>query len=114
MRKFLLTGILCFAASSAMAFTNIYRSTHTATADPVKPLCTSGGATRRGVLHTACVNTGTAGTLTLYNSFSTAVQTIAAINTANALCQTYDISTSSGLSYATTATADVTISYECY
>lgn len=115
MKKLLITSILIFGAAISHAVTPaVFRSSNTVTIDTARGLCTQGGATRHAVLHTACVNTGTAGTLTLYNTFGTAASPIAAIDTAAKGCQTYDVITSSGLSYANSAAANITISYECF
>ena len=97
----------------AMAAPAVWRSSNTATADSTKQLCTQ-GTPRRGLFHGACVNTGAAGTLTVYNSSSTAANPVAAINTAAAICLYYDVALSSGLVYTNSATANVTLLYDCY
>jgi hypothetical protein len=110
-----LLAIFAAIALPAMVMANpvVWRSSNTATADTAKALCTQGNP-RRGVVHGACVNTGVAGTLTIYNSSSTAANPIAAINTANAICTYYDVLMSSGIVYTNSATANVTIMYDCF
>lgn len=113
MKKLLALVAAILLPGIVMANPVVWRSSNTATADSTKALCTQGNP-RRGVLHGVCVNTGTAGTLTIYNSSSTAANPIAAINTTNALCNYYDVVTSSGLVYTNSATANVTIMYDCF
>lgn len=112
MKRILLAGVLIFSTVSAYAVGSVWTSSNTATADTGKGLCVAGSP--RALLHTACVNTGSAGTLTLYNAKASAANPVAAINTAAALCLTYDVALSSGLSYTNSATANVTMTYSCY
>ena len=109
----------------AMALdTDVWLSSNTATADTTKNLCpgqtyvvqgstyTSGN---HAVFHGACINTPVAGTLTIYNSSATATAPIAAISTSTGMpCSLYDVQVSSGLTYTNSATANVTILYQCY
>lgn len=111
-----------------MAVPQVWISSHTATADTTKILCqsntfvvagstfTNGG---KGILHSVCVNDASAGsgTVTIYNSSSTAVNPVAIIRSTSAVssgCNMYDVYMSSGLVYTNSATNDVTITYECY
>lgn len=103
---------------------NIWLSSNTATADTTQNLCPGktyvvGTSTvtegNHGVFHGVCINTGSAGTFTVYNSSATATSPIAAINTATAQpCSLYDVGVSSGLTYTNSATANLTILYQCY
>lgn len=102
----------------ALAFqTSLWLSSNTSTADTTQNLCknyNSGGSVR-GVFHGVCLNTATAGTLTIYNSSGTANNPIAAMDTNRAVpCNYYDVEVSSGLTYTNSATANVTILYQCY
>lgn len=124
MKKLIIFGISVLAVTVAFAFEPMWKSSNTATADTTQSLClsqtylvgtstvSSGG---HGIFHGACVNTGAAGTLTIYNSSNTAINPIAAINTAAVVpCALYDVGVSSGLTYTNSATANVTILYQCY
>lgn len=113
MKKLLAIFAAITLPAVAMAVSAVWTSSNTATADSTKALCTQ-GTQSRAVLHGACVNTGVAGTLTLYNARSTAANPVAAINTANAGCFYYDVVTSSGLVYTNSATGNVTILYNCF
>lgn len=125
---FLAGGLLfLFSCPSQAVDADVWLSSHTATADTTKNLCvatnylvgtstlTTGG---RGVFHGACVNSGVAASsLTVYNSSGTATAAvpIAVIQTSTAMpCSLYDVGVSSGLTYTTSGTADVTILYQCY
>ena len=121
--SFLMFSSQCFALD-----TDVWLSSNTATADTTKNLCpgipysvasssyttntyTSGN---HGIVHGVCINTGAAGTLTVYNSSATATSPIAAMNTAAAApCSFFDVAVSSGLTYTNSATANVTILYQC-
>lgn len=114
MKKLLAVLMVMFSVAWVHASPTIYKSSNTATVDTAQALCPNGKASRHGMVHSVCVNTGAAGTLTLWNAFGTGANPIAAVNTANAICLTYDVTTSSGLSYTNSATANVTIAYDCY
>ena len=112
-----LLGFLSFCgACITYALPSVYLSSNTATADTTQALCTqtSPGSQPHGIVHTVCINTGTAGTLTLYNANGSGVNRAAAISTANVGCQIFDVALSSGITYTNSATANVTISYQCY
>ena len=93
-------------------------SSNTATAETAQALCRQSGTTRRGVLHGVCVNRMLAGgSITVYNSSSTAVNPVAVILSTQAAttgCSYYDIYMSTGITYTTSAANDVTFMYECY
>lgn len=126
MKKALFLAIISIlaATSFSFAFEDTWLSSNTATADTTKILCQSTSYTvgvstiivgGHGIFHGACVNTGAAGTLTVYNSSSTAVNPIFAMNTAAVVpCSLYDVNMSSGLVYTNSATANVTMLYSCY
>jgi hypothetical protein len=116
MKRFILAVILSFVAGVSWAVSDVWQSTNTATADTAKSLCSNSGSIfsrAHAVVHNVCVNTGAAGTFTIYNSSAVAVNPVAAINTAAAICMEYDVSLSSGLSYTNSATANVTMTYIC-
>src|SRR5665213_2267309 len=106
--KKLVAILLSLFAGASLAFAvnqSVWLSSNTATADTTKNLCpgisytvasssytsqsyTSGN---HAIFHGACINTGSAGTLTIYNSSATATSPIAAINTTTAQpCSLYD------------------------
>lgn len=116
MKKLFLAALFLGLSSVLYATPNVWVSSHTATADTTKVLCPNypNATDGRGIIHGLCVNTGTAGTYTLYNSSAAAVNTIAAISTASTGCLYYDIAVSSGITYTNSATADVTLLYGCY
>lgn len=126
MKKLLFIALSIFGiASLGLAVGNsVWISSNTATADTTKNLCPGQtyviqGSTvtegNHGVFHGACINAGATGTLTIYNSSATANIPIAAITTSTAMpCSLYDVQTSSGLTYTNSATANVTILYQCY
>lgn len=109
-------SILGLASWSLAVSGSVWLSSNTATVDTNKALCQTVFASSwpRGVVHNVCVNTGTAGTYTVYNSSGSGVNKMAAIDTAAKGCQIYDVVMSSGITYTNSATADVTISYSCY
>lgn len=119
MKRFLLAVSIMALSCPVFAISNVFLSSNTATADTTKSLCASTvpgmfASTNHAVVHNACVNTGTAGTLTLYNSNGTAIQPFAAIDTAAKGCQNFDVILSSGITYTNSATANITITYQCY
>lgn len=114
MKRLFLILALIIPASFSHADYRIYRSSNTATADTAQAVCRQVKASRHGLLRGACVNTGVAGTFTIYNASSTAVNPVAAINTTNAGCFFYDVAMSSGIVYTNSATANVTLLYDCY
>jgi hypothetical protein len=117
-------AFMCYAFS--FAFEPVWLGSHTATADTTQVLCLShtflvGTSTitenGRGILHAVCINQGNQGTVTVYNSSSTAVNPVAVLlstTAATAGCFTYDIGMSSGIVYSDTAANDVTFTYSCY
>lgn len=112
----LLALISLFQASCFAIRADVWISSNTATADTTKALCnnTFPSSWPHAILHGICVNTGSAGTFTLYNSSASAIQPIAAIDTTAKGCQNYDVQLSSGLTYTNSATANVTVLYQCY
>lgn len=117
MKKFIVGALIGFftlflGGHSYAIDLSVWISSNTATADTTKSLCTT--YTARGILRGACVNTGVAGTLTLYNSNATATNPVAAIDTSTKGCQFYDVAAMSGVTYTNSATANVTILYQCY
>ena len=122
-RLFLAMGFILGLGLGAMATPSVWKSSNTATADTTQVLSTPtnylvGTSTIRegghGVYHGICINTGTAGTFTIYNSSASAANPIAATSTASVGCLTYDVGISSGLTYTNSATANVTVLYMCY
>lgn len=112
-----LLGFFIFSVSTvSWCITNIFISTNTATHDILQVLCSqyAPGLNVNGIVHTICVNTGVSGTFTLYNSSASVVNPVAAINTSTVGCQIYDVVLSSGITYTNSATANVTVSYQCY
>lgn len=118
-RKLIFVLAALFGASLAYA-DGVWQSSHTATADTALALCTqTGGRARRGVLHGVCVNKADAGTITIYDSSSTANAALieAVIQSTSAVqggCKLFDIYLSSGLVYTNSAATDMTILYQCY
>lgn len=125
--KKLIIALASFFMLSTVSFalqTDVWISSNTATADTTKNICAGipyvvNGSTftsgSRGVFHGVCINNPTAGTLTVYNSSATATSPIAAINTSSAaVCSFFDVATSSGLTYTNSATANITLLYQCY
>lgn len=118
MKRFLAVASLLMLSGSLYAIGSVWSSSHTATADSAKSLCGVNNK-RRAQLHTVCVNDGPSGTISLFDSVATTLSTstIAVIRSTSAVnmgCLTYDINTSSGLTYTTSAANDVTFSYSCY
>ena len=118
MKKILvLLGILMLETGLAFAGPP-WISSYTATADTTQPLCTQVGKTRRGIFHGVCVsNPISGGTITIYNSSSTAVNTVAVILSTQAAhggCNYYDIFMSTGITYTTSQANATTFMYECY
>lgn len=118
MRKLFL-AILIAGISGSYVFADIgsiWISSNTATADTTQNLCKpkQGNTTARGLFHGARINTGGAGTLTVYASSASATSPIAAINTAAVASLDYDVIVSSGLTYSQTGTANITLLYQCY
>jgi hypothetical protein len=115
MKKIVLTVLaLCLCATIAMAVSDVWKSSWTATADANKVLCY-----QRGLFHGVCVNRGElASTLKVYQSSTTSgvfLSTVAFIATSTATypCSSYDVIISS-MGYIKTGTADVTILYNCF
>lgn len=94
----------------------VWSSSNTATADTTQALCTKTflSSWPHGIVHGLCVNTGAAGTYTIFNSSAAAIQPLAAIDTTAKGCQYYDVQMSSGVTYTNSATANVTLLYSCY
>lgn len=131
MKKVLLAGLLaftCWEVSYAVVMDS-WVSSNTATADTIKNLCPGtstllvNGSTQtwgnRGVFHGVCINTGAVGSLSVWNSSApvaaNAPSPIAVMNTATAQpCSIYDVGFSSGLTYTNSATANITLLYQCY
>lgn len=115
MKKILIALSLIMAPMSAYAVTAVWVSSNTATADTTKNLCfPRSGIGARALFHGARINTGAAGTLTIYASSGTAASPIAAINTAALASLDYDVAVSTGLTYSQTGTANITLLYQCY
>lgn len=118
MKRFFAVASLLLVSGSLYAVGAVWSSSHTATADSGKSLCGVNNK-RRALLHAVCVNDGPSGTITLFDSVATTLSTstIAVIRSTSAVsagCSTFDIATSSGLTYTTSAANDVTFSYSCY
>lgn len=117
MKRLLLALALCFGFTFAFASgTDVWIASNTATVDTTKVVCPQRSNTKQGhgVISRVCVNTGTAGTYTIYNASAAAVNPIAAIDTAAKGCQAYDVAFSSGLTYTNSAAANVTLMYSCF
>src|SRR5580765_6446613 len=100
MKRLLLAAIILLSGTFAFASgSEIWISSNTATADTTKVVCPKFPASRtgHGVFNAVCVNTGAAGTFTVYNSSASAINPFAAIDTTAKGCQRYDVSFSSGL-----------------
>lgn len=112
---FVLALVLGLGVRSNAAGIDFWISSNTATADTAQKLCPKGNTAKQGhgVISSVCVNTGTAGTFTIYNASAAAVNPIAAIDTASKGCMDYDVFITSGLSYTNSATANVTVTYSC-
>lgn len=113
MKKILVVSALLLAGN--LWAIDVFVASNTVTADTAQRLCPKNYTTRQGhgVLDSVCVNTGAAGTFTVYNASGAAVNPIAAIDTAAKGCMNYDVGFSSGLTYSNSATANVTVSYTC-
>lgn len=122
MKKMLviLASFLMFSMPAFAISGNVYYSSHTATADTTKALCTSSipgifGSTNKAIINSVCVNTGaTTSSVTLYNSSGTAVNTLAVVDATSKGCLSYNVILSSGITYTTAGTADITMMYQCY
>lgn len=114
MKRFLISLLVLLSVSTVYAV-DVWRSSTTATADTTKSLCnTARPLSGRGMVHNVCVNTGAAGTFTVYNSSAAAVNPLAAIDTTAKGCTEYDVMLTSGVTYSNSATANVTLTYACY
>lgn len=116
MKRFSLFLLMLVCPMSVHAVGSVWSSSHTATADSLKSLCGSNNK-RRGVLHSVCVNDGPGGTVTLFDSVLSNTTTFAVIRTTSAVtagCLLFDVVTSSGITYTTSAPNDITFSYSCY
>lgn len=115
MKKLIVLAGLLLMPGMLMAMEAVWNSTNTATADTTKALClkSSLGSRRRGVVHAVSVNTGVAGTFTVYNSSGAAANPIAAIDTATKSYHVFDVVLSTGITYTNSATANVTLLYSC-
>jgi len=123
----LIVGFFSFMAwAFSYAVQPVWLSSHTATADTTQILCpsrtfvlgtstiTEGG---HAILHGVCVNDANSGTISIYNSSSTAVNAVAVIRSTTAAtsgCQFFDVQMSSGLVYTTSQPNDVTFLYGCF
>lgn len=105
----LLLGKLSLPAHAL--FNQTWISSNTATADTTQNLCKK---STRAAFHGVRINNGATGTLTIYNSSGTATNPIAVVQTSSTWAGDYDVITSSGLTYSNSATANVTILYQCY
>lgn len=118
MKRIILTISLFALPGLLFAVPAVWRSSHTTTADTTQKLCNQTGSVRRGILHGVCVNTAVSGgSITVYNSSSTAVNAVAVLASTATLvsgCQFYDISMSSGIVYTTSQPNDTTFLYDCY
>lgn len=116
-------GLSC----ALFAFPPVWTSSHTTTADTTQILCKGstylvGTSTvtvgERAIFHGVCANDVPAfGTVTVYNSSSTATNAFAVLRSstiANGPCAYFDVQLSSGLVYTTSAANDVTFLYQCY
>lgn len=112
MKKVWLVPAILFMASALYA-ASVWKSSTTASADTTKRLCTG----NKAILHGVCVNDGPSGLVTVYDSSATATSPIAVIRSSSAVtagCLFYDVQTSSGLTYTTSAAGNVTFLYGCY
>ena len=128
MKNFFLSTLLALVATTVFAFQPVWRASHTATADSTKILCQGNtyvinGSTvtngNLGILHGVCVNDPSAatGTITVYDSSSTATNAFAVIRATAAAtmgCMFYDVQVSSGLVYSNSTTNDITLLYQCF
>lgn len=114
MKRILILLSLMLSVSMAYAV-DIWKSTNTATADTTKSLCNNyTNPTRgRGMVHNVCVNTGAAGSFSVFNASAAAVNPVAVIDTTAKGCTEYDVFLTSGVTYTNSATANVTMTYSC-
>lgn len=116
----LLASILGLLSPCMAISGSVYWSSHTATADTTRSLCPSTipglfGSTNHAVLNSVCVNTSaTTSSVSVYNSNGTAIQPVAIIDSSSKGCETFNVLLSSGITYTTSSTADVTFVYMCY
>lgn len=119
MKRLLIAATILFVATGAFA-DDVWTSSNTATADVTKRLCPQAQNTTKmghGVFHGACVNYGVSlltGTLQVFNSSAAAVNPIALVDAGLKGCSYYDIAFSSGFSYTSVSTANVTMMYSCW
>lgn len=126
MKKLIILSTL-FLASFVMAYSPVWKSSHTTTADTTQKLCSGstyllGTSTNTygnlGIIHGVCVNSAVSGgTISVYDSSSTATNAIAIMlstATANSGCFYYDVQVSSGLVYTTSQPNDTTFLYTCF
>jgi hypothetical protein len=114
MKKLLLTFALLTLGGMAFAATSVWKSSYTATADTAKVLCPN---THKAILHGVCVERADAGTFSIYDASSTAVNPIAVLTSTAAIaggCQFYDVIASSGLVYSNSAANPTVILYDCF
>lgn len=123
MKKVLFTFSILSLAGFAWAIPQVWRSSFTNTADTTKNLCGNDNGivtNRRGILHSVCVSSNTAGTdvITVYNSSASAINPIAVIDgSSSENCYTFDViatTVTKGLTYSKTGTSSVEILYDCY
>lgn len=120
MKRFAIALLMLLGPRYAFAVDTVWLSTTTATADTTKVLCPREASVARGhgVLHSICVNTpvtGLDGRFTVYSASASATNPLAIVwsGTASQGCSVYDIAFSSGLSYTSVSTANVTATFTC-
>lgn len=109
-----ITMFLFFGATKADAAGSLYRSSWTATADTLTPICSGG---QKAILHTICLNkTAVGSTMTVGNSSFTLTGTTFGVldGASTPRCEIFDIYLTKGLIYTTASTGDWTITYDCY
>ena len=122
MKKYIIFGLSVLAVTAAFAFEPVWLSSNTATVDTTQVLCgqyaiNGTSTTLHGIIHEVVVSSISAtGTVTLYNSTSTATgQSIGPILTTTVSSPyTYDVTFPGGLIYSKTGGAQVQIIYACY
>lgn len=114
MNRLLVLLSALFLTSVGYAY-DVWIATNTATADTTKALCLSNSlhGRRRAVVHSVSVNTGAAGTFTIYNSSAAASNPVAAIDTTAKSYHEFNVQLSTGITYTNSATANVTMMYIC-
>lgn len=114
MKRLLIVALSLCMSSFAIASSDVWKSSHTITNETGANLC----GQAKGLIHSVVVGTANSGTVTLFdsraNTAATAIMSVmisTAANTAGGYF--FDVKTSSGLTYTTNGSQDVTFMYLC-